>query len=139
MKVSVRSLNKGETFCCSVKCAKSIFQSTDVHLNFSFFGRDYSVLKESSRGYFLKNKIKGRVVASMTVYNVTSEAMLSFYVLKESQYPLEMKEIFENTYLPKFLEFYKVQIKNTDLICNEKTMIIELCNDEFKIHIKQFA
>ena len=59
MKVKVRPLNEGETFCCSIRKAKEVFRNTDVYLDFSYLGRDYSTWqkhrmrisgKEMSRG-----------------------------------------------------------------------------------------
>lgn len=134
MEVKIRTLNKGETFCCSVKCAKSIFKNTDVFLNFAFLGRDYSTFAHTTDAYYLKNKIKGRIVASLYAHSKTEKSILSFYVLKQCDFSQELKKQFELIYMPKLLDLYHAQLKKGGFSDHTKKMLIELYNGQLIFH-----
>ena len=136
MKVSVRPLNTGETFCCSIKSAKSIFQSTEIHLNFSFFGRDYGTFSETPDAYYFKNNIKGRIIASLYAHSNSEHSILSFYVLKQSSFSQELKNEFESSYLPWFYNHYKAQLSINDISDKAKMMLVELYNGKLIPHVK---
>ena len=65
MEVKVRPLNRGETFCCSVKTAKEMFKNTDIYLDFAYLGRNYRTWAETPDAYYWKRNVKGRILATM--------------------------------------------------------------------------
>ena len=134
MKIKIRPLNKGETFCCSVKCAKSFFHSTEIFLNFAFSGRDYSTFAHTKDSYYLKNKIKGRVVASLYAHSKTEKAILSFYVVKQNEFSQTLIDQFELIYMPKLMDFYQSQLQREDLSDHTKTILIEFYCGHLFLH-----
>jgi len=134
MEVKIRPLNKGETFCCSINCAKKIFKNTAVFLNFAFLGRNYSTFANTTDSYYLKNKIKGRVIASLYAHSKTGKSILSFYVLRQDDFSQDFKKQFELIYLPKLLDFYHSQLKRNDLLDHTKMILIEFYKDQLLLH-----
>ena len=134
MKVKVRPLNEGETFCCSLRKAKEVFRNTDVYLDFSYLGRDYSTWAETPDAYFWKRNVKGRIVASMLTHSGTESPILSFYVVKEDIFPIECKMEFEQKYLPEFYRLYETMLNENGSIINTKLMIVEYIENKLKLH-----
>ena len=134
MELKIRPLNRGETFCCSVKCAKSFFKNTQVFLNFAFLGRDYATFAHTSDAYYLKNKIKGRVIASLYAHSKTEKSILSFYALKQDEFSQELKKEFELLYIPKLLDFYHTQLKRDGVSDHTKMMLIEFYKGQLLHH-----
>ena len=134
MEIKIRPLNKGETFCCSVKCAKSFFKTTEILLNFAFSGRDYSTFAHTKDSYYLKSKIKGRVVASLYAHSKTEKSILSFYVVKQNDFSQNLKNQFELIYMPKLVDFYHSQLKREDLSDHTKMILIELYCGQLFLH-----
>ena len=139
MKIRVRPLNNGESFCCSVKAAKHIFQDTGVILNFAFHSRDYGTFAHTPAAYYFKNHIKGRVVASLYAHSDTEDSILSFYVLKQETISLKLKCEFETVYLPRFLDFYHSQLKKNTLSDSVAMMLVELYNGQYILHKKELV
>ena len=138
MKISVRPLNKGEIFCCSMKSAKMVFKNTNVHLDFSYLGRDYATFAETPDSYYMKKRIKGRIVASFYAHSNTDNAILSFYVVKESDFSPNLKDEFESTYLLKLYDEYLQQIAKEYPSDRTKMMLVELYNGELFFHEDSF-
>mgnify|MGYP003298527029 CR=1 FL=1 len=134
MEVKIRPLNKGETFCCSVKCAKSLFKNTNVFLNFAFLGRDYATFANTKDAYYLKNKIKGRVIASLYAHSKTEKSILSFYVLKQDDFSQDLKKEFELVYMPKLIDFYLAQLNVDGLSDHTKMILIEFYKGQLFLH-----
>ncbi len=134
MKVKIRPLNNGETFCCSVKCAKKSFKNTEIFLNFAFLGRDYATFANTPDSFYLKNKIKGRVIASLYAHSKTGKSILSFFVVKQEDFSQDLKEQFELVYMPKLIEFYLAQLKREGLSDHTKMILIELYNGKLLLH-----
>ena len=137
MEIKVRPLNKGETFTCSIKKAKEYFKNTSVVLNFAYTNRVYSTFANTPHAVYLKNRIKGIIVSSMFMSSQREKALLSFYVIKDKDMPCQLKNEFENNYLPEYLKFYRSIYNNKNPNGIESTMIIELINGTFKIHYIQ--
>ena len=130
MEVKIRPLNKGETFACSIRRAKSIFKDTDVVLSFAFAIRQYDLYKV----YPKKNN--NRVVASMHMCNEQKHVLLNFYVLKQDVFPEILKEEFEKNFLLKFYEFYQSLLNDKALIPKDHLMIVELENGKLRMYQK---
>ena len=135
MEIDVRPLNKGETFCCSIKKVKEMFKDTDVHLNFSFYGRDYSTLGEGPMANYWKKNIRGRIISHMSICEGQKDVLFSFYVLKEATFSADLKEEFEQTYRPKFYAFHQKQ-RNAEkpVILTNSFMLVEFLEGSFKLH-----
>lgn len=123
MKVMVRPLNKGETFCCAMKDVKDIFKDTEVHLDFACYGRNFSTFAETPDGYYLKNHIKGYVIASSHMEARRKDAIISFYVLRERDFTAEMKKEFTKKYLPEFYKLY-MEMQNYNEMQNVTMLIL---------------
>lgn len=133
MKVNKKPLNDGECFACNVAYAKNFFKDIDGQLNFAYYGRDFSAFNHTPRYYFLKNKIKGRIIASALVYP-QGELIIDFYAIKIGTYTNEIKTKFEKTILPNIISLYKEKTSNQSVIRTVTELIIELENTELIIH-----
>lgn len=135
MEIKIRPLNKGEIFPCSIRSAKKVFSDTPVILNFAYTSRIYGTFSHTPPAYYLKNKINGTVIASSCIHPREKQILLSFFVLKETQYTDELRKEFESKYLLEFYKLYKEMLDNTTL--NEKAilMLVELVDDKLKSHL----
>jgi len=134
MKVSVRPLNKGETFCCSIKRAKELFKETPMHLNFSYYGRDFCAFAESPSWYFYKKRVRGRVLSFIQLSENYPHPLLSFYVVKEVNFGPELKKQYEEKFLPEYLRLYKEMTDIQQPIGIEKIMLVELIDGKLVLH-----
>lgn len=134
MKVRVRPLNKGETFCCSIRAVKNLFRHTDIQADFSYFGRNYSTMIGTQYDTYYLQKIKGRVIASLSMTSRQKSPILSFYVLHECDFPLSLKQEFEERCLPQFLELYEELLNDQNIITTTKYMLTELVNGMIVVH-----
>lgn len=133
MKVYSRPINTDETFCTSIKTAKSIFENTNVKLCFGEFRRQYVPHKNEIGYAYWKKNILGKVVAKMILEPSVDSPLLSFYVVKSTDVSNSMKKEFENV-LCDLLEIYnKFLYSNTSQ--QRTTMLwIEMINNKFHIH-----
>ena len=133
MKIYSRPINTGETFCTSIKTAKSFFENTNIKLCFGEFRRQY-VPHKNELGYaYWKKNIQGKVVAKTTLEPGVDSPLLSFYVVKSTDVSNLMKEEFENV-LYKLLEMYN-QFINSKISQQQTTIIwVEMINNKFHIH-----
>lgn len=134
MKVYVRPLNKGETFCCSVKEVKEIFKDTEAILHFAFFGRNYSTFAETPDGYYLKNKIKGYVIAASQMEARRKNPIIGFYVLRNNMFSIEMKKEFSQKYLPEFYNLYQEMQNVKGMQEITKLILVELLDGKLILH-----
>lgn len=134
MQVKVRPLNQGETFCCSVKKAKEVFQETSIYLDFSYLGRDFCMFAESPIWYFYKKNIRGRVLSSMRMSENYPEPLLSFYVVKEKDFDNLLKKQYEDKFLPEYYRLYKEMTNVKQPAGIEKIMLVELVDGNLLIH-----
>lgn len=133
MKVKSRPLNNGECFPCSMKKAKEIFADANVELDFSSVSRIYGTFKNTFDMYYLKNNIKGQVIASMYMYPKYNLPSLHFYVLKKQNYPEEIRREFEEDYLKLYLDFYNEMMNTTaPYICH--VMLTEYRDGKLVLH-----
>ena len=95
MKIDVRPLYKGETFCCSIKSAKELFKDTPVYLDFSYLSRTFGTFAYTSDAYYVKNNIKGHVISSMYMRPRDENPIYSFYVIKNTLCSTQIKEEYE--------------------------------------------
>ena len=132
MKVYSRSINTGETFCTSLKAAKSIFENTEVKLCFGEFSREYNPHQnEIGFGYYKKN-IAGQVVAHMVLEYGVNCPLLKFYVIKSNIISVSLKDDFEHNVLPALFYLY-IQFHN-NMMLQKQVVWVELLNNSFKIH-----
>ena len=134
VKVMVRPLNKGETFCCSMKEVKNVFQNTEVELNFAYYGRNYSTFAETPDGYYLKNHIKGYVIAASYMEARRKDIILSFYVLKEERFTSAMKKEFSEKYLPEFYRLYTEMQSYSEMQDVKKLILVEYLDGKLILH-----
>ncbi len=136
MELHKRGLNKGETFCCSVKKVKELFKDTEIHLDFASFYKSFILFKDSPPLIsYVKNHIRGKVICDVSMMLRQESPILSFYVLKENEYPNELKEEFEERYLPQFYEFYMRNLNDTSLLTKQRIfMCIELIDGKLALH-----
>ena len=78
MKIDSRPLNKGETFCCSMRAAKELFRNYNITLNFSYLGRDFGTFAETPDRYYVERNVKGRIVSSLYMRTNDKNAILSY-------------------------------------------------------------
>ena len=134
MKITVRPLNNGEVFPCSLHIAKQIFRTTSIHLNFAYYGRDFGTFARTPDFYLVKKNIKGCVITSMYIREKQEDPILSFYVLKEMSWTKELKNEFEQTFLPEYYRLYN-SLAFRETSENTTHMIItELVEGELKLH-----
>ena len=134
MKVVVRRLNSGEVFPCTVKSAKSIFNQTEVTLNFAQYGRDFGTFSNTPDRFFVQRNVKGHIIASMYAHVGVTNAMLSFYVIKQKDYGLPQIERFEKEILPSFYDFYSKIIKSNDIFGSCYIMLVELLDGNLNVY-----
>ena len=137
MQVKTRTLNDGETFCCSLQKAKELFKNTDTVLNFGYTSRNFGTFVGTPDYYYVKKNIKGKVLASMYSYSVEQTTMLSFYPVSKSKLNENLKQVFEKIYLPKFYDIYINRVPNEKAI-KTKVLIVELVENGLKEHKFQF-
>jgi len=134
MKVYSRPINAGETFCTSIKTAKSIYENTEIHLCFGEFGRQYNPHKnEIGFGYYSKN-IRGKVVANMILHPGVDCPLLSFYVIKSNDISTELKNHFQHDILYQLLEIYNQFLMGNPFLQKSMVVWVELINENFYIH-----
>lgn len=134
MKVKTRPLNKGETFLCSFKRAKELFKDTSVMLNFAYTNRMYGTFARTPQAFYLKNNIKGAVIAHMGMYPRETEPLLSLFVQKKENISPKLQEEFETKYLPQFYDFYQRYFNDTSLNNQAISMLVELFEGTLKVH-----
>lgn len=134
MEVHVRTLNAGETFCCSIKKAKEIFRETSVRLDFAYFGRSYAARTETSPAYYLKRDIQGRIISKMSMCIGEKSPLLSFFILKKEFFSSELKNEYEQKYLPEFYHFYQENLNDSSLLNIQKFILVEFLNEKLKLH-----
>ncbi len=138
MEVHVRPLNKGEVFPCSVKSAKELFKGTEVNLNFAYTSRVYGTFLNTPDMFYLKNNIRGIVLSSMYMSAGYVQPTISFFVIKSSSYNLTLKKEFETSFLPQYLQLYKSMIDEKVQNSETTVMLVELVNDNLKVHKFKF-
>lgn len=134
MEIKKRPLNIGETFCCSMKKAKETFKDTNIFLNFAYVGRHFSTFAESPDGYYWHRNVKGRVICSMQTFSGQERPLLCFHVLNEKNFPVELKDEFEQKYLPEFYRLYQTLLNDQSLITTHKLMLVEFIDGKLKLH-----
>lgn len=138
MEVHVRPLNKGEIFPCSVKSAKKLFKDTEVNLNFAYTSRVYGTFLNTPDMFYSKNNIRGIVLSSMHISAGYTQPTISFFVIKSSSYNLNLQKEFEASFLPQYLELYKSMVNEKVQNSETTVMLVELVNDNLKLHKFKF-
>ena len=133
MKIYYRPVNSGETFCVSVKTAKSIFKDTNVKLCFGEFQRHY-IPHNNEFGYaYWKKNISGAVVAQTILEPGVDCPLLCFYVVKSTDVSPSLKNDFEKV-LCSLFETYN-QFINSEISRQQKTIIwVEMIDNRFHVH-----
>jgi hypothetical protein len=135
MKISSRTLNKGEIFPSSFRAIKNVFKDTPFNIDFSVYDKKYGTFMHTPDYYYLKNRIQGQVVAALYTYPRNSSPTLHLYTIKESQYSRNLQTEFEQEYLAKFLDFYSEVQTIVDVIDRKtRMMLVELVDGKFVIH-----
>lgn len=133
MKIFYRKLNEGESYCCSQKAVKELFNDSKITVNFGNFGRNYSPQKNECGYSLYKKKIIGKVIASLTMQfgPIGNISMLSFYIVKDNEFTSEMREYFEKTILHKI---YNIQIENLRKNKEDIIVLVEKTNESLNIY-----
>lgn len=134
VKVSVRPLNKGEMFCCSIKAVKDLFGNSDVHADFAYYGRDYRTMVGTVYDAYHKKYIKGRVISSFEMQSDLQNPILAFYVVREKDFTTSLKREFESTCLPELFKLYTELRNESNIINSSKCMLVELYNNKIIVH-----
>ena len=130
-----RPLNKGETFCCSMRAVKELFREYNITLDFSYLGRDFGTFAETPDRYYVERNVKGRIVSSLYMYTNQARPILSFYVLKEENYSPELRTQYEKEFLPEHLRMYKELTKNPEAKkIDDKIMLVTLKDGKFNLY-----
>lgn len=135
MKVYFRPLNSNEIFPCSVRKAKEIFKDTEVDLNFAYGCRIYGVFANTPPAFYLKNKIKGRVIATITMYPRVESININFFVIKAKDYNAQLQKEFEEKYLMEFYRLYESMLNDSTLNNKGVSMLVELIDGKLKLHV----
>lgn len=135
MKVYFRPLNSNEIFPCSVRKAKEIFRNTDVTLSFAYGCRIYGAFLNTPPAFYLKNKIKGRVIADTTMYPRLKNMHISFFVIKAKDYNAQLQKEFEEKYLMEFYRLYESMLNDSTLNNKGVSMLVELIDGKLKLHV----
>ena len=138
MKILTRPINKGETFPCAFQKAKEIFKHMNVCLNFAHGHRDYGTFSNTPDRFYMDKNIKGRVISSMYMQQAEDEPLLCFYVLKESQYNKQLRDEFEDKYLPMYAMFFDELYQQKRTSGETYVMIVELISGELRLHKYKF-
>lgn len=135
MRMLSRPLNKGETFCCSMRTVKELFREHNITLDFSYLGRDFGTFAETPDRYYVERNVKGRIVSSLYMRTNDKNAILSFYVLKEQNYSPELKKQYEKEFLPEYLRMYKELTKDPEAKkIDDKMMLVTLKDGKFNLY-----
>jgi len=134
LEVKTKPLNAGETFCCSMKKAKELFNGTAVFLNFAYLGRDFATFAETPDRYYWKKSVKGRIIVSAQMRSREERPIISFYVLREKDFSAELKAEFEQKYLPEYYRLYQELLNDQSLTITTKLMLVELFDGKLKLH-----
>ncbi len=110
-----------------------MFKDTEVRLLFAMI-RDYAVFMGTNLDTYLNKNVRGRVLTAMHLYEGQTSTAIGFYVVKEKSFPTELKQEFEQVYLPKFYEFYQKQANTQSVIRREHIMLVTLLNGELKLY-----
>ena len=134
MKFTSRPLNRGEIFPCSSKSAKDMFKDTTIHLHFANISRDFGTFANTFDYFYVRKNVSGQIIASMYMYPIQEHPILSFYVLKQKEYPYRLQQEFEHMVLPQILSFYHE--RRCDTINKERTkvLLVELIDKTFAMH-----
>jgi hypothetical protein len=130
MKTYYRNHNKGECYALPLNVVKSMFETKNITINFGFFGRKYKPHPNETGYKFYEKHIKGDVILRLFIQCGTNSSMMSFYIIKESDYPSNLRNEFEKI-TKKVLDFY-----NENVLSDNKYAIflVELLNGKLIIH-----
>ena len=134
MEIKIRPLNTGESFLCSIKKAKEVFRDTSVTLSFAYTSRIYGTFSRTPDAFYLKNKIKGTVVASMAMHPTEKTPLLCFYVLKKKDISSQIQHEFETKFLLEFYHFYQTIANDQTLNNSSEKILVELLNGRLNMH-----
>ena len=126
--------NRGETYICSVKRAKEVFRETEVHLDFGYFSKYFSLRNAYYEYFYCRKNIKGKIVFA-TKHNLGRiDPIYSFYLQKEQECSEGLKKEFEEKYLPQLYALYKQYSGDDRLIAEYHFICVELYNGKLKLH-----
>jgi len=134
MEIKKGSLNKGETFCVSVKSVKEVFKSTNILLNFAWTSRYAGAFLESPLAYYMKRNIKGKIIAAMHMSARQERPVLSFYIMRDNAEIEWIKRDFELNYLNKFRELYDELVHYSLIDLPSYYMCVEFIDGKLKLH-----
>lgn len=137
MQIKSRAINNKETFCCSFKKAKELFKNTDVVLSFGYTSRSFGTFVGTPDYYYVKRNIKGKILASMYSYSIEQTPLLCFFPTAKAEFNEKLRQVFEETYLPKFYDIYLNRVPN-EKASKTKVLLIEFVENTLKEHVFQF-
>ncbi len=134
MKIKSRPLNIGELFPCSFSRAKNVFKETDVFLNFSYTSRGYGTFANTPDAFYLKNNVKGKIIASMYTFPGNDKPLLNFFCIKATEYDDFLKQQFEIEILPSIFGFYSEILQKNAINHDTFVFLVELIDGCLKTH-----
>ena len=134
MKINYIPLNKGETYCCSLKKVKVLFKNTSVVLSFTHGDTVFRKALHHPVYRYVNKYVKGKVLVYVQCYSGQSDPLICFFRLKTEDYSNDLIEQFEEFYLQQIYNFYLNQLNNQDISGKRKLMVIELIDGKFKLH-----
>jgi hypothetical protein len=132
------AINKGETYCCSLKDIKQFFGNTDTNLSFSyaegskFNPKHFAFGRKISK--YVRDNISGKVVCHFLMGTRNADPWFSFHVMKESECSEELRQKFVAECLPKLYDFYQKHFNDQSILRKEYLMLIEFKDTMFIIH-----
>ena len=126
--------NRGETYICSVKRAKEVFRETEVHLDFGYFSKYFSLRNAYYEYFYCRKNIKGKIVFSTHQGLRKLDPLYFFYLQKEQECSEGLKKEFEEKYLPQLYALYKQYSGDDRLIAEYHFICVELYNGKLKLH-----
>lgn len=134
MKINFVPVNKGETYCCSLRKLKEVFKNTSVVVCFAHGDSVFHKGLQHPIYRYVDKYVKGKVLVCIECYLRQIDPLICFYRLKVEECSTEIINQFEECFLPKIYDFYTKQLNNQDITGKTKLMLVELLNGKLKLH-----
>lgn len=129
--------NRKEMFPCSKKKIKEIFKNTLIDIRF-----EHEIFLDDNNDTcykYIKNSVKGTVIADVLLGIRQPNPLLSIYALKKGEFSDALVNQVENIYLNKILDIYMKllhDIDSTDTYI-KTYIILEFLDNKLKMHVAE--
>ena len=134
MKITVKKLNKGEIYCCSIKEAKKAFGDTSSCLSFTSRGMEFNKDFQHPLYRYVKKNVKGQVAFYMIVSTREETPTMYFFSMKESEITQELINKFNNDLVNRVKAIMNNQINSKSLLNEKKLVLVEFYNNNWILH-----